>query len=124
MLSLGLLSEGKQLMASRHLEEYIWMQALAEQLGSETEKFMPAFMEFQDQVLATGALSNHIKQLMALTIVIVMRCDKCIDIYLRNALKAGATRDEILEAIGVAMLMGGAPVIAYASEALDALNQL
>jgi AhpD family alkylhydroperoxidase len=61
---------------------------------------------------------------MALTIVIVMRCDKCIDTYVRDALKAGATRDEILEAIGVAMLMGGAPVIAYASEALDALNQL
>jgi alkylhydroperoxidase/carboxymuconolactone decarboxylase family protein YurZ len=39
-------------------------------------------------------------------------------------LKAGATRDEILEAIGVAVLMGGAPVIAYGSEALDALNQL
>jgi AhpD family alkylhydroperoxidase len=111
-------------MASRHLEQYIWMQALTENLGSETEKFMPAFMEFQDQVLATGALSNHIKQLMALTIVIVMRCDKCIDTYVRDALKAGATRDEILEAIGVAMLMGGAPVIAYASEALDALNQL
>jgi AhpD family alkylhydroperoxidase len=111
-------------MASRHLEQTIWMQALTEQLGSETEKFMSPFVEFQERVLATGALSNHINQLMALTIVIVMCCDNCIDTYVRDALKAGATRNEILETIGVAMLMGGAPVIAYGSEALDALNQL
>jgi AhpD family alkylhydroperoxidase len=111
-------------MVSRHLEQYLWVQALAEQLGSETEKFMPAFTQFREQVLAAGALSYHIKQLMALTIVIVMHCDKCIDTYVRDALKAGASRDEILEAIGVALLMGGAPVIVYASEALDALNQL
>jgi AhpD family alkylhydroperoxidase len=100
------------------------MQALSEQLGSETEKFMSLFVEFQERVMATGALSNHIKQLMALTIVIVLRCDDCIDTYVRDALKAGATRDEILEAIGVAMLMGGAPAIVYGSQALDALNQL
>lgn len=111
-------------MASRHLEQYLWTQALTEQLGSETEKFMPVFMEFQNEALATGALSHHVKQLMALSIVIVMRCDKCIDLYVRNALNAGATREEILETIGVAMLMGGAPVLAYGSEALDALNQL
>jgi AhpD family alkylhydroperoxidase len=111
-------------MVSKHLEQTIWMQALAEQLGSEAEKFMSTFVEFQERVLATGAMSNHIKQLMALAIVLVMGRGDCIDIYVREALKAGATRDEILETIGVAMLMGGAPVIAYGSQALDALNQL
>jgi alkylhydroperoxidase/carboxymuconolactone decarboxylase family protein YurZ len=111
-------------MASKHLEQYIWMQALAEQLGSETEKFMSAFVEFQEQVLATGALSHHIKQLMAFTIVLALGRGDCLDTYLRDALKAGATRDEVLEAIGVAMLMGGAPVTAYGSQALDALNQM
>jgi AhpD family alkylhydroperoxidase len=111
-------------MVPRHLEQYIRMQALTEQLGSETEKFMSAFVEFQERTLATGALSNHIKQLMALTIVIVLRCDGCIATYVHDALKAGATRNEILEAIGVAILMGGAPVVAYGSEALEALNQL
>jgi AhpD family alkylhydroperoxidase len=106
------------------MEQYIRMHALTEQLGSETEKFMSAFVEIQEQVLATGALSNHIKQLMALTIVIVLRCDDCIATYVHGALKAGATRNEILEAIAVAIVMGGAPVVTYGSEALEALNQL
>ena len=111
-------------MTSSHLEQYIRMQALTEQLGTESEKFMSAFVDLQDQVLATGALSNHIKQLMALTIVIVLRCDECITTYVHDALKAGATRNEILEAIQVAILMGGMPVVVYAGEALEALNQL
>ena len=45
-------------MTSSHLEQYIRMQALTEQLGTESEKFMSAFVDLQDQVLATGALST------------------------------------------------------------------
>jgi alkylhydroperoxidase/carboxymuconolactone decarboxylase family protein YurZ len=110
-------------MAQRHQEQYYRMQALAEQLGSESENVMAAFVEFQERVLATGALSTHIKRLMALGMAILLRCDDYLATYVHDALKAGATRNEILETIGVAMLMGGAPAVAYGSEALEALNQ-
>jgi hypothetical protein len=41
----------------------------------------------------------------------------------RGALDAGATREEILESIGVAILMGGGPAAVYGSEALEALEE-
>ena len=110
-------------MAQLHVDQYYRSQALTEQLGSESESVMAAFVELQERVLATGALSIHIKRLMALGIAIALCCDNCIASAVHDALKAGATRNEIIETIGVAMLMGGAPAVSYGSEALEALNQ-
>jgi AhpD family alkylhydroperoxidase len=110
-------------MAKKYVDEFYRVKALAEQLGSESEPVMSAFNEFQGQVLATGALSQHIKRLMMLGAAIVLRSDGCLASYVHDALEAGATRNEILETISVAILMGGAPAIASGCEALEALNQ-
>ncbi|WP_246050236.1 carboxymuconolactone decarboxylase family protein [Neolewinella litorea] len=53
-----------------------------------------------------------------------VRCDGCIAFHLHDAIAAGADRDEITEAIGVAVLMGGGPSVVYGCEALKALGQL
>jgi AhpD family alkylhydroperoxidase len=60
---------------------------------------------------------------MALGIGIAARCGGCIAFHTNGALKAGATRPEVLETIGVAILMGGAPAMIYGCEALAALDQ-
>jgi AhpD family alkylhydroperoxidase len=54
---------------------------------------------------------------------IAARCDGCIAYHVHDALKAGATRKEIVETIGVAVLMGGGPATVYGAEAFEALNQ-
>ena len=54
---------------------------------------------------------------------IAMHCDDCISYHVHDALKAGASRDEVLEAFGVAILMGGGPAAMYACHALEALDQ-
>jgi AhpD family alkylhydroperoxidase len=110
-------------MAQTHVDQFYRMQALTEQLGSESEPVMSAFNEFQERVLATGALSQHLKRLMVLATAIALHSDGCLATYVHDALKAGATRNEILETIGVAILMGGAPAVASGCEALEALNQ-
>lgn len=51
------------------------------------------------------------KELMALSIAVCVRCDGCIAYHVHDALEAGASRDEIAEAIGVAVLMGGGPSV-------------
>ena len=40
-----------------------------------------------------------------------------------DAVAAGATRQELLETIGVAIIMGGGPASMYAAHALDAIEQ-
>ena len=52
-----------------------------------------------------------------------MRCDGCIAFHVKHALNAGASSEEIIETIGVAILMGGGPSVVYGCEALQVLKQ-
>ena len=47
----------------------------------------------------------------------------CINSHVQNAIKAGVTREELVEALGVAVLMGGGPSSAYAGIVLEAYDQ-
>ena len=84
---------------------------------------MKAFSGLHKAAVATGSLDTKTKELMALAISITTRCDDCIAHHTHDALEAGATRDEIAEAIGVAVLMGGGPSMLYAAHAIEALDQ-
>lgn len=84
---------------------------------------MDGFGSLHRAAVADGALSRSTKELMALAIGITSRCAGCITLHVFDALAAGATEDEVREAIGVAVLMGGGPASVYAIEAIDALEQ-
>ncbi|WP_254679668.1 carboxymuconolactone decarboxylase family protein [Celeribacter baekdonensis] len=71
-----------------------------------------------------GALEAKTKELMAFAISIAIRCEDCIVFHLRAALKHGASRDEVIEAISVAIEMGGGPSVVYGGRALEALEGL
>ena len=80
------------------------------------------FSEFHAASFADGALSKATKELIALAIAVVDRCDGCIASHARGAVTAGATRQEAAEAIGVAMLMSGGPGTVYGPRAFAAFN--
>jgi AhpD family alkylhydroperoxidase len=84
---------------------------------------MAGFMRLHKAGSTAGALTATEKELIALAIGIVVRCDGCIAFHVHDALKAGASHAEIVEAIGVAILMGGGPAVVYGSQALAALEQ-
>lgn len=84
---------------------------------------MSGFASMHSGALADGALSRATKELMALAIGIVDRCDGCIAFHVHDAIAAGASREEIEEAIAVAIFMGGGPAAVYASDAMVALDQ-
>ena len=84
---------------------------------------MQGFAQFADQAKKAGALDEKTKELIAVAISIAQRCDGCIGFHTRGAIKAGATREEYLETIGVAIMMGGGPSTVYGAFALDAFDQ-
>jgi len=92
-------------------------------LGKRIPGVMDAFGKMHHKAAADGALSTKIKELIALSIAVTVRCDGCIAYHVHDALEAGATPDEIAETIGVAVLMGGGPSVVYGSQALEALEQ-
>ncbi len=102
-------------------------QELSEQiqtLSGELPGPLGGFHSTYRSALADGAISRKGKVLMALAISIVLRADTCMEMRLREALQAGASREELLETLGVAILMGGAPAVAYAATALADYDQV
>jgi AhpD family alkylhydroperoxidase len=73
--------------------------------------------------LADGALGRKHKELIALGIAIGACCDACIAYPVQDALRAGATRQEIIETVGIAMMMGSGPATMYSCHAFEALEQ-
>ncbi len=78
------------------------------------------FGEFHHAAFAAGAMDVKTKELIAFAIAIADRCDGCIASHAEGAAKAGATRQEAAEAIGVAMLMSGGPGTIYGPRAFAA----
>ncbi|HZN64574.1 MAG TPA: carboxymuconolactone decarboxylase family protein [Tepidisphaeraceae bacterium] len=75
-------------------------------------------------VMRPGALSVSEKELLALAIGMSVRCEPCIYIHVEKALKAGATREQVLEAAGVAVMMQGGPTYTYLPKVVEALDEL
>jgi AhpD family alkylhydroperoxidase len=94
------------------------------QLGQEIPGPMSGFARLHRKATDGGALDSSFKEMMALAISIVVGCEGCIAYHAHDAIKAGASRDELLEAISVAILMGGGPASIYATHALEAVDQL
>ncbi len=84
---------------------------------------MKAFSTIAQAALAPGALDAKTKELIALAIAVATRCDDCVAFHAKAAVEQGATRDEVLETLGMAIYMGAGPSAMYASHALGAFTQ-
>ncbi len=93
-------------------------------IASEAEPgYSKAFMEFVKQAEKPGALSTKTKELISIALGITGHCPFCIAFHVKNAIKEGATKQEIFEAGLVAGVMGGGPAVAYLRYVVDACNQ-
>jgi AhpD family alkylhydroperoxidase len=61
--------------------------------------------------------------LIALAISVATRCDPCIAFHAQAAVKHGATRDEVMETMGMAVYMGAGPAVMYAAKAVEAYDE-
>jgi AhpD family alkylhydroperoxidase len=83
-----------------------------------------AFLALHKTVMKEGHLGLKHKELIATGIAVAARCDGCIASHVGAALRAGATRQELVETIDVALLMGGGPSSTYGAQALSAVDEL
>ncbi len=85
------------------------------------------FAAFRRLVQASGGdgvLSHRQKELIALAIAVHARCEGCIVFHTRALVRLGASREEVLETLGVAVEMGGGPASIYAAKALECFDQM
>jgi AhpD family alkylhydroperoxidase len=92
-------------------------------LGEAKPEVMDGFRALMGASLSDGALDAKTKELIALAIGISVRCDGCIAHHAKAVHRAGASRAEAVETIGVAISMGGGPSTVYGVDALAAFDQ-
>ncbi len=92
-------------------------------LRANAPEVMKSFGAIAQAALAPKALDTKTKELMALGIGVAVRCDDCIAFHVKAAIDAGASREEIVETLGMAIYMGAGPSAMYASHAMDAYLQ-
>ncbi len=82
-----------------------------------------SFMSFNQKVFEEGTLSIKIKELVAIGAAHVSRCPYCIDSHVQRAKKAGATDEEIAEAVFVGIAMSAGAAVAHSCIAIDSMGR-
>lgn len=97
-------------------------QAIRE-VRAGTPEPMRAFSALARAALEPKALDTKTKELIALAISVAIRCDGCVAFHAEAAVKQGASRDEVMETMGMAIYMGAGPSVMYAAQAVEAFDQ-
>ncbi|AGG89522.1 MULTISPECIES: carboxymuconolactone decarboxylase family protein [Rhodanobacter] len=106
-----------------------WLQYRKELLGriGEIGKLSPdtvkGYQTLTDAGQKTGHLDAKTRELISLAVAVTTRCDGCITVHVGEALKHGATREEIAEALGVAVAMNAGAALVFSARAMDAVHE-
>lgn len=84
---------------------------------------LSSFGAFDQKVFQEGTLSTKVKELIAIGAAHITRCPYCISAHVKKAKKAGATDEEIAEAIFVGVTMSAGASVAHSRIAMDALEE-
>lgn len=93
------------------------LQESTRSLSGTIPEVWAGFARLHRAAVGDGALPAKVKELMALAIAVVKRCDGCISYHAKAAARRGAEPQEVAEAIGVALLMDGGPASVYGPRA-------
>ena len=105
-------------------EAYSNLARTQSSLNKNVPKMVEKFQAVAKEALQEKKLTTKTKELMAIACAISVRCESCILGHVRDAIKAGATMEELTETVEVAILMGGGPSTAYGAKVLSIAEYL
>ena len=106
----------------KKIEEIIKDRKVAHDFLMKNSEVYKTFTKLEEKAFSDGELKKKYKELIALGISLVVNCESCMEWHVHEALKSGATKKEILEAIEVGIEMGGGPATVSARFALKVLD--
>src|SRR5215469_14421315 len=98
------------------------LPALLGELGKLSPDTLKGYLTLNNANSQTTKLGEKTRQLISLAVAVTTRCDGCIVFHTDAALKAGATKEEIAEALGVAVSMNAGAALIYSARVLDAVD--
>ncbi len=107
---------------TQKIEKIIEDRRDAHQYLSAKSEVYQAFLTMENATFSAGALDKRTKELIAVGISVTAGCESCMEWHIAQALKAGAGKAQVIEAIGVGIEMGGGPATVSARFAVSALE--
>lgn len=99
---------------SNPVEEFnTYRSRMNEKLLADNNKIIKRIFNLDTNAYKAGALDTKTKELLGLVASTVLRCDDCVKYHLESSFREGVTKEEIMETLGIATLVGGTIVIPH-----------
>lgn len=95
-----------------------------EEIHASDHLGMKRFFALDHQAYQDGALDGKTKELLGLVASAVLRCDDCITYHLAQCGEVGWKRDEVIDALNVALIVGGSIVIPHLRRAFARMREI
>lgn len=100
------------------------MRSELRELNKGAPDAMKGFATLSKSVHDGGVLEVKQKEWLALSMALATRCEPCINFHVEAMMKAGGTREELLDILAMAIQMSGGPGVMYAGHALACWDEL
>jgi len=109
----------KQNMPNKVQEFNTYRVKMNEKLLTENNKVIKRIFNLDTNAFSPGALDIKTKELLGLVASAVMRCDDCVKYHLESSMDSGASKEEVMETLSIATLIGGTIVIPHLRKAYE-----
>jgi AhpD family alkylhydroperoxidase len=92
------------------------------EIGRTSPDIVRGYRMLSDAAQKTNKLDAKTRELIALAVAVTLRCDGCITTHTSAAIKNGATQEEMVEALGVAISVNAGAALVYSSRVVDAFH--
>jgi len=87
-------------------------------MTEKADHVIKRFLSIDSLAYREGVLKADVKELLGLTASTVLRCDDCMRWHLSRCMEEGLSTDEVMEALGISMLVGGSITIPHIRRAV------
>lgn len=110
---------------TNQVEEFnAYRERMNDKILGDNNKIIKRIFNLDTNAFAAGALDVKTKELLGLVASTVLRCDDCVKYHLETSYKHGLTKDEVMEALSIATLVGGTIVIPHLRRAYEFWDEL
>ena len=111
-------------MGKRVKEFNEFRRRMNERILAEDNRVIKRVFSVDSLTYEDGALPVKTKELLGLTASMVLRCDDCVSYHIGQCVESGCTKEEIVEAMSVALVVGGTIVIPHLRRAIEFMDEL
>jgi len=110
---------------SNQIKEFnAYRSKMNEKILADNNKIIKRIFNLDTNAYAAGALDVKTKELLGLVASAVLRCDDCVKYHLESSYTEGASKEEVMETLGIATLVGGTIVVPHLRRAYEYWEEL